>query len=85
MKMFVFAVRDEKSGLFALPWFVASRGIAVRMFTDEVNRVASDNVMNKHFADFCLCALGEFDNVSGMFESKVPEQVCDGSIVHVPV
>jgi len=63
--------------------FVASKGIAVRMFTDEVNRSASDNVMFSHAGDFVLFELGLFDNVSGVFLCSDPVVLCQGGLVKV--
>lgn len=65
----VVAVRDGATGLFGQPFFVTARGQAVRAFSDEVNRRAPDNDLNKHPEDFELFCLGEFDESSGRFGS----------------
>lgn len=65
----VVAVRDGATGLFGQPFFVSARGQAIRAFSDEVNRKASDNDLNKHPEDFELFALAEYDDSAGRFGS----------------
>lgn len=65
----VVAVRDSASGTFGQPFFVAARGQAIRAFSDEVNRKAQDNDLNKHPEDFELYALAEYDDSAGRFGS----------------
>lgn len=80
MHMVVCSVFDVAAGVFARPFFVASKGLAVRSFQDEVARVAEDNPMYKHPADFRLFYLGTFDDNSGMFNGVVaPELLFNGS------
>lgn len=68
MKMQVFAIFDAASGVYGRPIFTQSTGIAIRSFTDEVNRDAADNAMNRHSGDFSLWHLGAFDDNQGRFE-----------------
>ena len=63
----VFAVRDAAADVFGKPYFVPSNGVAIRGFTDEVNRKAEDNTLNKHAKDFSLYELGEYDDSFGGF------------------
>lgn len=80
MVMRVLSVFDSASGVFARPIFVASVGAGLRMFGDEVNRVAADNVMNGHPSDFQLFDLGTFDDVAGVFsQSEMPLRIATGS------
>lgn len=72
MKQVIVAVRDSAMGSFARPFFVPTVAVAVRSFTDEVNRVDPQNQMNVHPEDFELHQLGEFDEESGQF-SQSPE------------
>jgi len=67
MNLFVVSVKDRASDVFNRPFFVPHRNIAVRDFTDEVNRVAADNQLNKHPDDFDLYLLGTFDDSTGAF------------------
>ncbi|WNK14471.1 MAG: nonstructural protein [Microvirus sp.] len=63
----VVAVRDGALGLFGQPWFVVSRGQAIRAFTDEVNRKPADTDLAKHPEDFELFAVAEYDESTGRF------------------
>lgn len=62
MKLLICSVRDSKADVFGVPFFMASRGHAIRSFSDEVNREAQDNIYYKHPEDFELFELGEFDD-----------------------
>lgn len=68
MKRAVCSVFDSASMLYGNPLFVPSVGQAVRSFSDEVNRVADDNVLNKHPDDFMLWYIADFDDAKGMFD-----------------
>jgi hypothetical protein len=67
MLQFVVSVKDRAADVFNRPFFVPHRNVAVRDFTDEVNRSAPDNALNKHPDDFDLYILGTFDDNSGVF------------------
>lgn len=67
MILFVVSVKDRAADVFNRPFFVPHRNVAIRDFTDEVNRVAGDNQLNKHPDDFDLYLLGEFNDSSGAF------------------
>lgn len=70
MLQFVVSVQDRASGVFMRPFFVPHRNIAIRDFTDEVNRKADDNQLSKHPDDFDLYLLGQFDDNTGVFTSE---------------
>lgn len=61
----IVAVHDQKLEAFARPVFVASEGVAMRSFADEVRRQAENNEMNRHPEDFALYALGTFNDQDG--------------------
>lgn len=63
------AVWDNSAQCFGTPGTYPAVGMATRMFTDEVNRVAEDNVLNRHPEDFQLWQLAVFDDVTGEFEN----------------
>lgn len=65
----VVSVRDSATGLFMQPWFVVSRGQAIRAFQDEVNRKGADSDLAKHPEDFELFLIAEFDEGNGRFGS----------------
>lgn len=70
MLQFVVSVKDRAAEVFNRPFFVPHRNVAVRDFTDEVNRSAADNQLNKHPDDFDLYLLGTFDDNTGTFSME---------------
>ena len=73
MHLFVVCVKDRAAEVFNRPFFVPHRNVAIRDFTDEVNRVAADNQLNKHPDDFDLYLLGEFNDNTGEFSISFPQ------------
>lgn len=65
--MTVMAVFDRAVGAFGRPIFVPAPGAGIRSFQDEVNRVADDNLMNRHPDDYELFELGQFEESTGLF------------------
>lgn len=63
----VVAVRDSAMDAFARPFFVPTTALAVRSFSDEVNRQAADNQMHVHPEDFELVHLATFNEETGEF------------------
>jgi len=72
MLHYVVCVKDRAAEVFNRPFFVPHRNVAVRDFTDEVNRSAADNQLNKHPDDFDLYLLGTYDDNTGSFSLDVP-------------
>lgn len=70
MLQYVVSVKDRAAEVFNRPFFVPHRNVAVRDFTDEVNRAAADNQLNKHPDDFDLYILGTFDDNTGVFHME---------------
>lgn len=75
MKRYVCAVFDSAVDAFAQPFFVPSLGVALRSFTDEVNRNADDNNLARHPDDYTLWVLATFDEDAGMFEGSEQRRV----------
>jgi hypothetical protein len=73
MNLFVVSIKDRAAEVFNRPFFVPHRNVAIRDFTDEVNRSATDNQLNKHPDDFDLYLLGEFDDNAGEFIMSTPQ------------
>jgi len=67
MKLTLCTVKDRAADAYGRPMFVPSTGIAIRSFSDEINRSAEDNQMYNHSDDFDLYELGEFDDNTGLF------------------
>ncbi len=68
MKMVIVSIKDTAADAFGRPAYVASEGVAVRQFQDEVNRASEDNQLYKHPDDFHMFYLGLFDDATGAFE-----------------
>lgn len=83
MRYKILAVRDRAIDAFGQPFFSVSVGGAIRGFTDEINRPAENNQLNKHPEDFDLYLLGEFDDSNGKFETSDPSQVAIGKDLKV--
>ena len=67
MKLTLCTVKDRAADAYGRPMFVPSTGVAIRSFSDEINRAAEDNQMYNHADDFDLYELGEFDDNTGLF------------------
>lgn len=78
MKQFILSVRDAASGMFRHPAHVPSVGMHMRAFSDEVNRLAPDNLLYHHPEDFDLYDLGEFDDETGEYTCREPRVVMRG-------
>lgn len=70
MKRLMFSVFDRAATTFGQPIFAVSRGVAVRSFTDEVNR--SDSQLNQHADDYDLYEVGSFEDDSAVVSAKEP-------------
>lgn len=79
----IIAIRDIKADAFGNPMFVRSKGEAMRMFTDEVNRADQDNALYRHPEDFELYILGTYDDEKGDFQITPKEQITTGGSVAV--
>jgi hypothetical protein len=67
MKQIICTVKDRAADAYGRPMFVPSAGVAIRSFSDEINRNNADNQLYNHPDDFDLYELGEFDDNSGLF------------------
>lgn len=74
-KMVICSVWDSAIGSYGRPFFVPSRGVAMRSFQDEVRRKADDNPMNAHPEDFELFYLAEFDDQTGLFAEQLQQSL----------
>lgn len=80
LTMVIIAVRDRSADAYMTPFFAGSVGMAIRSFSDEVNRASPDNILNRHPEDFDLFQLGIFNVQSGeVFASEdMPRQIAIG-------
>ncbi|QXP07866.1 MAG: nonstructural protein [Arizlama microvirus] len=67
MKLVICTVKDRAADAYGRPMFVPSTGVAIRSFSDEINRNHADNQLYNHPDDFDLYELGEFDDNTGLF------------------
>jgi len=68
MKLNLCSVKDRAADAYGRPMFVPSTGVAIRSFSDEINRAADDNQLYNHPGDFDLYEFGVFDDNSGIFD-----------------
>ncbi|AXL14526.1 nonstructural protein [Microviridae sp.] len=67
MKQIICTVKDRAADAYGRPMFVPSAGVAIRSFSDEINRNNAENQLYNHPDDFDLYELGEFDDNTGFF------------------
>lgn len=64
----IFCVYDSKVGAYLQPFFAASKGEAIRSFSDVCND--SNSMFYKHSEDYTLFELGSFDDQSAVLTSN---------------
>jgi len=72
MNLAVFAVLDKAVGAYTKPFFVRTKGEAIRSFSEACN--ASDGPF-KYPDDYVLYELGSWDDNSGVFRTNEPVRV----------
>jgi len=65
MKYSVCAVKDRAVDAFNRPIYVPTIGVAIRSFTDEVNR--KDSELATHPEDYDLYELGQWDDGTAIY------------------
>lgn len=79
----ILAVRDRAVDSFGTPIFVPAVGVAVRSFSDEVNR--PESAMSAHPEDYDLFHLGTYDDALGSIACfEKPRQVAIGKDLKRP-
>lgn len=69
----IFAVYDSKADAYLQPFFMPSKGQAMRSFQDLSNEPKTQ--FNKHPEDFTLFHIGEFDDMDATIktlDAKIP-------------
>ncbi len=69
MKLNMYSIFDQASGLYCRPFFSQSDGEAIRSFTDLA--VDAEHPVGKHAADYTLFRLGIFDDNDGKLTNEV--------------
>jgi hypothetical protein len=73
MKMGVYSVFDKATGAFLPPFFVRSKGEAIRSFSEACSN--DGHQFAKHMLDYTLFDLGSFDDNSGVIAGTEPVRV----------
>lgn len=68
-----YSLLDAKVGTFGTPFFMAHVQQAIRACADLA--MDMNTVVGRHPADFILCEVGTFDDVSGVLASQAPVQI----------
>lgn len=76
MLLNLFSVFDSKVGFYMSPFFMRSKGEAIRAFIDIVNDGKS--AFSMHPEDYTLFHLGTFDECTGEVTSGVAESLGNG-------
>lgn len=74
-------IKDTAADAFNIPIFLRSTGVAIRTFTDEINRAADENALYKHPDDHDLYLLGQYDQDTGEFIIEKPRLLARGKDV----
>ncbi|WNK15050.1 MAG: nonstructural protein [Microvirus sp.] len=69
MKLSIYSVYDSKTEAFAQPFYMQTKGAAIRAFSELANN--KDHQIGKYPSDYGLFELGHWDDVSGVFVSHV--------------
>ena len=78
-KFYVCSVYDVKVEAFMQPFFMRSRGEAMRSFMDACSPGSRNELFVKHPQDYSLMLLGYYDDVSGQLSNLQPiEQIMSG-------
>ena len=72
----LFTVYDSKAEAYLQPFFVGSRGIAIRAFKDCIN--SRDHQFGKHPEDYTLFYIGEFTDSDCGFDLVTPISLGNG-------
>lgn len=73
MNILAFSLLDTKTGTYGTPFFSNHRAIAIRMVSDIAGDLST--TIGRHPADFMLCQVGWFDDVTGQFALGTPEPI----------
>lgn len=80
-KLRVYSVFDSKVGAYMSPFYVRSRGEAMRSFGDAVND--ENHPFHKHPGDYTLFDLGEYDEGSGKFTNESTPVSCGVAVEYL--
>ena len=64
MIQYVYSIYDSKAEAYLRPFFVPTKGLALRSVGDEVNNPSSN--LHKYAQDYTLFEIGEYDDSTGI-------------------
>lgn len=64
MKLHLFSIHDQALQAYMPPWTAPARGVAHRMFQDELQNAQGN--MSKHPDDYTLYHIGEYDDTNAL-------------------
>lgn len=77
--LLIVTVFDQPAAAFLSPFFVPTRGVAIRSFRSAV--LQEGHQFNAHASDYTLFAVGEFDEFSGQVTPyPAPEPLITGLV-----
>lgn len=68
MNLLCFSIFDSAAATYNVPFFMTTKGQALRAFNDLVNDPTS--TINKHPEDYSLVYVGDFDTESAIFNTR---------------
>lgn len=74
-----YSVMDKAVNAFLQPFFCRSKGEAIRSFGQAVNEPGHQ--FNKHYADYVLFYVGQWNDLSGTFDAAEPARIIAGNEV----
>ncbi len=75
MKLNMYSIFDQATGLYSRPFFTQSDGEAIRSFSDIA--VDADHPIGKHPGDYTLFRLGIFDDTTGKLIDEDNSSLCN--------
>lgn len=82
MQHVILSILDKKVDAFGRPFAARTNNEAVRIVSQEANRVAPDNMLNTNAEDFALYAIGTWDDETGHIQGNIkPERIIEVEIL----
>lgn len=62
------SIYDKAADAYSKPAAMPAKGVAIRAFSDEINRADPNNALYNHPDDYELYVLGEWEDSTGEFK-----------------
>lgn len=76
MQSFIYTIYDVKAKAYLQPMFLATDAIAVRSFSNAINK--KDHSFNTNPEDYTLHRIGLFDDETAQMQTSDPELIISG-------